>query len=238
MKTWTNSIGMKFVYLPKGTFKMGDSRPALGASPVHIVGVSSFWIGQYEVTNEQFDQFKLRQRPTWARTNQQPATSVYYKDTVEFCKWLSKKDGRRYRLPTSAEWEYAARGGLEQKDYPWGNAPPDGRATWGSPKTTPVGSYAPNGFGLYDMAGNVGEWVSDWDGGDHLSDYYANSPELDPQGPKKGYGKITRGGSFEIWDLYTAMTISCPLDLTVAGNGFRIVMEAEEHNAPNDVFEE
>jgi formylglycine-generating enzyme len=93
---------------------------------------------------------------------------------MAFCRWLSRKEGRSYRLPTEAEWEYAARGGLEQRDYPWGNESPLGRAAVVRDSTMPGGSFPPNGYGLFDMAGNVAEWVSDW----YEPDYYSHSPSV------------------------------------------------------------
>lgn len=226
METWTNSIGMKFIYLPGGTFTMGDPRRALAAFPPHVVTVSSFWIGKYEVTNEQFEQFeKYRRRSKYSPGSAHPVNYIYWHEAVAFCEWLSEKEDRHYRLPTSAEWEYAARGGLEQKDYPWGNATPDGRAAWGRLETMPVGSYAPNRFGIYDMAGNVEEWVQDW----YAEDYYLHSPLKNPQGASSGLMKIARGGGIGAWDLHVASISPCGVDLTVYDMGFRVVMEVRQN---------
>ncbi len=229
-KTWTNSIGMKLIHLPSGSFQMGDARPGLDAQPVHQVLLSSFWVGQFEVTNVEFDLFKRRPRFPESLTNLQPAMRVSYPEAVKFCEWLSKKENRRYRLPTEAEWEYAARGGLNQKDYPWGNEGPEGRATFGLQlNTTPIGTYAPNGFGLYDMAGNVEELVSDW----YDENYYARSPKLNPTGPAHGRWKVTRGGFFGMNELYCAERAAFPLD-TPSLSGFRIVMEFEKNKTASE----
>jgi len=186
--TTVNSLGMKFVRLPGGEFLMGGRF----AQPVHRVRLTVFWIGQFE-------QFRKRPRPPESLADSQPVTRVSWEDAVAFCRWLSKKEDKKYRLPTEAEWEYAARGGLVQKEYPWGNDSPDDRAVLGMNETMPVGSYAPNSYGLYDMAGNVAEYVSDW----YDENYYAHSPVQDPQGtakPLAGNLRLLRGGSFSIFE--------------------------------------
>ena len=192
-----NSLGMKFVFLPTGRFLMGHPKMA---DPVHPVTISGFWIGQYEVTNHQFEQFRKRPRPAESLQDNQPVTRVSWEEATAFCRWLSHREaGSHYRLPTEAEWEYAARGGREQKLYPWGdNENWNGKANFGTQITKPVGSYAPNDFDLYDMAGNVEEWVSDW----YSEEYYKKSPVKDPTGPrtppKDDRSHVLRGGYFGI----------------------------------------
>ncbi len=147
-----------------------------------------------------------------------PMLEVSWFGAAAYCNWLSERQGLRpcynmdtwesdfsangYRLPTEAEWEYSARGGLEGNKYPWGNdEEPTKTNWWGSgdpfekdpyPRTTPVGFYPPNGYGLYDMAGNVWEWCNDWYG---LS-YYGFKVKNDPRGPASGSSRVTRGGSW------------------------------------------
>jgi formylglycine-generating enzyme required for sulfatase activity len=174
----TNSIGMVLVSIPSGSFLMGNPRSE-ETSPVHRVTISGFGIGKYEVTNAEYDRYKERPRAPESLEDRQPASQISWQDAVDFCEWLSKKEGRSYRLSTEAEWEYAARGGLVQKDYPWGDASADGRARAGELTTAIVGRYPPNGWGLHDVAGNVDEWVSDW----LDPNYYNRSPEKDPRGP-------------------------------------------------------
>jgi len=128
-----------------------------------------------------------------------PVVLITIDDAIAFCAWMSKMMGREYRLATEAEWERAARGGLEGKPYPWGDGLELSRANYlkdqaskASSGTKPVGSYAPNGFGLFDMAGNAWEWVGDlYDG-----DYYKSSPRDDPKGPASGAKRIVRGGAW------------------------------------------
>lgn len=151
-----------------------------------------------------------------------PVVHVNWFDAVAFCKWRSETTGQPHRLPTEAEWEYAARGGLSKKEYVWGDEQtPGGRPmaniwqgrfpnqnsmTDGFRGTAPVGSFPPNGFGLHDMAGNVWEWCADW----YLPDYYAKSPSKNPPGPDTSYDanepgvmkRVQRGGSFLCTDLY------------------------------------
>ena len=148
-----------------------------------------------------------------------PMVRVSWYGAVGYCNWRSAQDGRPgcydlatstcdfsvrgYRLPTEAEWEYAARGGLRYYKYPWGNDPDYSKANWefsgdpyesGSyPYTTPIGYYQANGYGLYDMAGNVWEWCNDW----YNMDYYSWSPYYNPRGPASDWRRVFRGGSLQ-----------------------------------------
>jgi sulfatase modifying factor 1 len=145
-----------------------------------------------------------------------PVIHVSWNDATEYCKWLSRQSGKTYRLPTEAEWEYAAGNGSRHTKYSWGNGDPSGKnggnvtdeskrpgdgVSWATKfegyndgywYTAPVGSYNPNDFGLHDMTGNVWEWCSDW----YDSDYYKNSPSSNPTGPSSGSSRVLRGGSW------------------------------------------
>lgn len=219
----TNSIGLKMVHIPGGTFQMGDGRFE-DAFPIHAVTVSSFWMGQYPVTNAQFDLFKKRPRHPDSLDDNQPVIFVSWAEATAYCEWLSKRDKRRYRLPTEAEWEYAARGGLERMDYPWGNESVRGRACFNQVTTCPVGQFAPNGFGLYDMVGNGGQWVSDW----YDEHYYEKSPEVDPQGPLEPLPDqrwhIIRGGEYPYFEFKCAEREPW-VDEVEPVSGFRVVMD-------------
>ena len=161
------------------------------------------------------------QNPGFPQGDDHPVVNVTWNDAVALARWLSTQERRTYRLPTEAEWEYVCRAGKQHR-YQHGNDPAgligvgntfdaDTAVNWpkwldravpghdGHPFTAPVGSYAPNSFGLFDLHGNVWEWVSDWYG----EDYYARSPTADPTGPIDGEVKVRRGGSWHTWPLYT-----------------------------------
>ncbi|MBN9371152.1 MULTISPECIES: formylglycine-generating enzyme family protein [unclassified Hydrogenophaga] len=160
------------------------------------------------------------QNPGFAQGDDHPVVNVTWNDATALARWLTQQEGRTYRLPTEAEWEYACRAGGTGR-YQHGDDPAglvrvgntfdeDAAANWpawrdralpgrdGHAFTAPVGRYAPNAFGLHDLHGNVWEWVSDWYG----EDYYARSPTEDPQGPADGSVKVRRGGSWHTWPLY------------------------------------
>ncbi len=203
LKTHTNSIGMEFVLIPAGEFMMGtDSNVEKGSGdserPRHKVTISKpFYLGKYEVTQAQW-MAVMGNNPSKFKGDNNPVEMVFWNDAQEFIKRLNAREGHtRYRLPTEAEWEYAARAGTSTaysfgddknklSGYAWYDA--------NSGDTThPVGEKQPNPWGLHDVHGNVWEWVQDWYG----KKYYANSPETDPKGPKPGLGRVGRGGD---WD--------------------------------------
>ena len=176
------------VLIPAGEFEMGSGDPE---QPVHIVSVDAFYMDKYEVTNLEYQQFVLA-NPRWGKDriairnylrnwngndypdgkSKHPVTYVTWYAAMAYAGWAGK------RLPTEAEWEYVARGGLAGKKYPWGDTIDDGRANYDHNvgDTTAVGKYLPNGYGLYDMAGNVWEWCLD----EYNEDFYLNSPRENP----------------------------------------------------------
>jgi len=189
------------VLIPGGYFTMGGD--SADESPKHKVWVEPFFIDKNEVTNKQYKAFvdaTNHPKPPYFTDRDlnkpdQPVVGVGYYDVLSYALW------KGMRLPTEAEWERACRGGLEGKSYPWGDEPPSGRCNFapngqkekdGYGFTAPVGSFAPNNYGLYDMAGNVWEWCSDF----YDKTYYTRSPEKNPAGPDSGYSRVLRGGSW------------------------------------------
>lgn len=187
--------------------------------PAHQVVVAPFRMCRYQVTNAHYAAFL----PFTFDCATLPVTSVSWFDAVEYCRWLSKQWGREVRLPTEAEWEFAARGGLEQKLYPWGDAPVTERAHYAErwrEGPEPVATSAPNGYGLFDICENVHEWCSDWfDAG-----YYGASPVADPRGPESGTRRASRGGAWRhhIKIARCAARSSIPPEFRYADYGFRI----------------
>jgi sulfatase modifying factor 1 len=161
-----------------------------------------------------------------------PVVLVSFDDAMAYCRWLSESIERFVRLPTEAEWEKAARGGLEGRRYPWGDDIDasrgnflDNPATKHQRGTRPTGTYAANGFGLCDMAGNVWEWVADW----YADDYYGGGDVRDPAGPSSGAMRIVRGGSWvsdDVTMLRCAYRHTVPPDTYAYSIGFRIVCPA------------
>jgi sulfatase modifying factor 1 len=157
-----------------------------------------------------------------------PVVLTRYEDALAYCSWLSEAVGRGARLPTEAEWEKAARGGVDGLRYPWGDEIDPSACNFLADVSTkrqrgtrPTGTFAPNSYGLYDMAGNVWEWVSDW----YASDYYAWSEARDPRGPRAGTMRIVRGGSWvneDVAMLRCAYRHRVPPDTYAYSIGFRI----------------
>lgn len=191
------------VLIPAGDFQMGDhfNEGWDDEFPVHTVYLDAFYMDIYGVTNAQFQKFMdatgHREPYKWGdslfNSPEQPVVGVNWHDAVAYAEWAGK------RLPTEAEWEYAARGGLSGMKYPWGNDISHGDANYDGAGgrdvweyTSPVGSFPPNGYGLYDMAGNLWEWCSDV----YNQDYYSISPERNPTGPDSGSRRVLRGGSW------------------------------------------
>jgi formylglycine-generating enzyme required for sulfatase activity len=199
-QTHSNSIGMEFVLIPAGEFLMGsdmgkDPDAWNVETPQHRVSISRpLYLGTYEVTQAQWTAV-MGSNPSRFNGPDNPVEQVSWHDAQEFIKRLNSKEGHsRYRLPTEAEWEYAARAGTTTR-YSFGDdAGQLGQYAWyednSGPSTHPVGQKKPNPWGLYDMHGNVLEWVQDWYG----DRYYSNSPGTDPKGPSAGSGRVLRGG--------------------------------------------
>ena len=203
------------VLIPAGSFQMGSNDGELDEEPVHTVSISEFWMDKYEVTNGEYrkcvdsgscrapESVKSSTRRSYysdSRFDNYPVIYIDWNQAKAYCEW---KGGR---LPTEAEWEYSARGGLEGTRYPNGDNINCSDANYcrssfcnqckgyggKDDDTHPVENYAANGYGLYDMAGNVWEWVSDW----YDEKYYENRSSQDPQGPGSGTTRVVRSGSW------------------------------------------
>jgi formylglycine-generating enzyme required for sulfatase activity len=223
--TLANSLGMRFVLIRAGRFTMGSSPQEIGRltklagqewavhlkgeGPEHEVEITRpFYMGTTQVTLGQFRRFVAEakypvgddrwQQPGFAPTDDHPVVWVNWSNAVDFCAWLSKKEGKTYRLPTEAEWEYCCRaGGRAGSRYCFGDDDSDlelyawhDRNSGGT--THAVGQLKANAWGLYDMHGNVCEWCLD----DRDLGYYQRSPKRDPPGPGAGHDPVIRGGSF------------------------------------------
>jgi sulfatase modifying factor 1 len=226
------------VPIPAGWFLMGCDTGQDNEKPVHRVWVDEFLLAARQVTNADYGCF-LRDTaclppPFWSdpafNHPEQPVVGVSWYEAIRYCEWLSASTGGKFRLPTEAEWERAARGGREGAMFPWGDAPPQSLPGYGDrcagPWKTgpePVGRAESNAYGLYNMCDNVHEWCSDW----YASAYYAVSPERNPRGPETGERRASRGGS---WRHHVKMSrcaarSSIPPEFKYADYGFRVACD-------------
>jgi formylglycine-generating enzyme required for sulfatase activity len=189
--------GMEFVFVEGSCFQMGDTfgDGRDDEKPVHEVCVSDFSIGKYEVTQGQWQKIMGSNPSSFSSCGEDcPVENVSWDAAQAFIQILSTKSGKKYRLPTEAEWEYAARSGGKQEKYSGGGD--IDAVAWSSRnsgrQTHPVGRKQANGLGVYDMSGNVWEWVNDW----YHRDYYEKSLRDNPQGPTTGSYRVNRGGSW------------------------------------------
>ncbi len=219
--TWTDTAtGMEFVWVPGGCFLMGSPSGEKDRDddegPVHEVCVDGFWMGKFEVTNEQYRRYKAGHdskdyKGKSLNSGSQPAVFVSWNDATVYAQWLSEKGNGTFRLPTEAEWEYAARAGTTTSRY-WGDDPDEAcqyanvgdrtaKRIWpdwigfncddGYAVTAPVGSFKPNAFGLYDMMGNVWEWCADV----YDPDAYFKHSQKNPFLSGGSEYRVTRGAS-------------------------------------------
>jgi len=207
-----NSIGMDLVKIKPGSFTMGQGEKAPATkeewlkrdwdeSPAHTVKIAQpYFMGKFEVTNAQYEQFdpthkEWRNKHGGSARDDEPVTFVTWQQASDFCKWLSKKEGKPYRLPTEAEWEYACRAGTTTTFSTGDTLKPDEAnlaplLPTGKAAAAKVGSYAANAWGLHDMHGNVAEWCNDWYGP------YEAGEQTDPVGRADGNARVCRGWSF------------------------------------------
>ena len=239
--SFTNSIGMTFVTIPAGSFQMGQETGGdWDERPVHTVTISQpFQMCVMEVTNAQYQQFDSAHRAMreaicrLSREDDEAVVFVSWHDAVAFCEWLSEKEGKPYRLPTEAEWEYACRAGTTTA-YHTGDQLPEvyckNQETSDQPKPVSlrVGATPPNAWGLHDMHGNVEEWCWDWYGP------YPEGDQSDPVGRADGDFRVTRGGSHntEVFFLRSANRLAALPEDEHWLIGFRVVLGAMPETAP------
>jgi sulfatase modifying factor 1 len=204
-KTFTNSIGMKFVWIPPGNFLMGSPKEEKerreDESQHKVTLTKGFYMGVYAVTQEQYETVMGNNPSAFKGENNLPVEQLSWEDCQVFIKKLRDKDKKAYRLPTEAEWEFACRAGTktpfyfgetistDQANYN-GEAYFNGKKGVNREKTTPVGIFPANAWGLHDMHGNLWQWCQEW---------YGDYPQIDlvdPQGPEKGEKRVLRGGSW------------------------------------------
>ena len=198
-KVKASSFGdIEMVFVKGGTFTMGATSEQGGDAesyekPTHSVTVSDFYIGKYEVTQAQWRKV-MGSNPSYFTGDNLPVERVSWNDIQEFISKLNQMTGNTYRLPTEAEWEYAARGGNQSGGYKYSGSNRLGDVAWydsnSGSKTHPVGSKAPNELGIYDMSGNVWEWCQDWYGS------YSSNAQTNPEGAYSGSSRVLRGGSW------------------------------------------
>ncbi len=223
--------------LPGGVFVMGADNQRRDERPAHLVTLAPFRAAKRPVTNDQYadyvEQTDASPPPFWSQDNfhtpEAPVVGVSWHDALAYCEWLSEQSGTRFRLPTEAEREYAARGGIADADWP------EASAAW--PEDARRGSVAlaehphvpfdacRNGFGLYCMADNVHEWCSDW----YDRSYYTASPEQAPAGPETGTRRASRGGSWRHRIKFTRVSARSSLSPSYRYNdyGFRVYADPD-----------
>lgn len=187
--------GMEFLPVTGGCFQMGDNSGDTDEAPVHQVCLEDFFIGKFEVTQDQWLQI-MEMHPSFFSScgSNCPVENVSWYDVQKYILKLNSRSIRKYRLLTEAEWEYACRSGGKEERY-CGGSDPDSSAWYdknSASKPHPVGEKKPNGLGIYDMSGNVWEWVEDI----YQKDYYSTTPLHSPKGPLAGTKRVIRGGSW------------------------------------------
>ena len=231
------ALGIPFVTIPAGTFSMGGTGFKREQPVRRVTLTRRFLMAAWPISRADWRRFRPQ---AWAGEQSEglaadiPATGLSYRDAVAFCEWLSALEGRRYRLATEAEWEYAARGGIEGARFPWGDEPIDEtRANYALPRAVPNASYPPNGYGLFEMVGNVIEWVHDI----YHDQAYQLTPRevVDDPGPAVGDRpypvRVIRGG-FVGTEMTHTMTRNgwrhgWPEDLSGISTGFRLVTDID-----------
>lgn len=232
LKGQGKAVDIEMVLVEGGSFNMGSNRGAEDEKPIHRVFLSDFYIGRFEVTEAQWDAVMVNDQNIryFEGCETCPMERVSWNGIQEYIRRLNEMTGMNYRLPTEAEWEYAARGGKLSRGYKYSGSNRADSVAWtdGNSGNTlhPVGQKLPNELGIYDMSGNVFEWCSDW----YASDYYSRSPRENPSGPETGEKKVMRGGSwfFDRAGVRVADRDRANPDFRYGYVGFRLCLPAKE----------
>ena len=230
--TSTGPIEYEMVFVEGGSFRMGATAEqgdefCADERPVHYMKINNFYIGKFEVTQEQWKRV-MGENPSYFKGSDLPVEKVSWNDVQLFIEKLNLMTGKKYRLPREAEWEYAARGGKRCGGYKFSGANSTNDIGWvvtNSEETThPVGSISyPNELGIYDMTGNVSEWCSDWYG------LYSENPKYNINGPQKGKTRVIRGGSYCYYaeSCRNAARGNCYPSIRMRDLGFRLAMDSD-----------
>jgi len=215
--------GMEFVFIKGGCYEMGDTFEdgRKDEKPVHNVCVDDFYLGTHEVTQEQWEKVMGSNPSYFRKGNNYPVEQVSWEDVQQFISRLNNQAGRSYRLPTEAEWEYAARSGGKKEKYAGTSQEGELKQyAWFAPnsdlQTHPVGQKRPNGLGLHDMTGNVAELCLDW----YDDNYYKNSPRDNPKGPNTGTYRVFRGNSYFAYDYRARVSARSMVTPSMRNNNF------------------
>ncbi|HZY38733.1 MAG TPA: formylglycine-generating enzyme family protein [Mucilaginibacter sp.] len=220
---------VQMVRVAGGSFEMGNKNGRKDEKPPHQVEISSFEIGKFEVTQAQWKAIMGDNPSVHPNCDDCPVENVTWDMVQTYINKLNAKSGKHYRLPTEAEWEYAARGGINHSGFNYSGSANLGMVAWYSMnsdnKTHQVGQKQPNELGIFDMTGNVWEWCQDW----YSETYYKHSTSKDPKGPESGTTRVLRGGSIgENPDISTVSYRVSRTPGSAQGNfGFRLVLSAQ-----------
>ncbi len=199
----SEDLPYEMVFVKGGKFRMGSEYGAADEKPVHPVSVRDFYLGMYEVTQEMYQKVMGSNPSRFSGCAQCPVESVSWNDAQAFIKKLNEMTGLKYRLPTEAEWEYAARGGVKTKNTRFAGSDQANDVGWykdnSAFKTKPVGGKKPNELDIFDLTGNVSEWAEDW------FERYTLDEKENPMGPTEGQAKVFRGGCYGNSDMQTTV---------------------------------
>ncbi|MDY0197139.1 MAG: SUMF1/EgtB/PvdO family nonheme iron enzyme [Tenuifilaceae bacterium] len=240
------NLNLEMVSVRGGTYTMGcisekkgDCYPS--EKPAHLVTVNDFYMGKYEVTQAQWYAIMGNNPSLFSGCDNCPVEQVSWYDIQEFLEKLNRITGKNYRLPSEAEWEYVAKGGVQSNEYKYAGSNNIRKVAWYTKnseyKTHPVGSKTPNKLGIYDLNGNVWEWCNDW----YSDSYYGSSSSINPQGPTSGSGRVQRGGSWRMSAGVSRITYRSYLDTDPSNRsndvGFRLVLSVSQGEETRTKFD-